>query len=146
MANGFYSEKFLFRIFGVKPFRIKTYRKNNLSEQKPFGEMTRRNIDLHPCSPSNLILSKLAGADWELRAAVANLTNSAKFFAFFSFNFLSNRPAQNDPQAGGQSGKRHATTVASLIISTGNDHCTQGECRLTFTIDVQYSILAFMYA
>ena len=105
--------------------------------------MTRQNIDLHPCSPSNLILSKLAAADWELRAAVANLTKSA-LFCLFSFNFLSNRPAQNDPQAGGQCGKRHAT-VASLIFSTGNDHCTQGECRLTFAIDVQYSILAYMY-
>ena len=74
------------------------------------------------CSPSNLILSLLAGADWELRAAVANLTKSA-LFCLFPFNFLSNRPAQNDPQTGDQCGKRHAT-VASLIISTGNDHST----------------------
>ena len=45
-SNGFYSVRFLLRIFGVKPFGIKTFRKNNLSEQKPFGIKTVRNKNL----------------------------------------------------------------------------------------------------
>ena len=57
-----------------------------------------------------------------METAVANLAKSA-FFCLFPFNFLSNRPAQNDPQTGGQCGKRHAN-VASLIINTANDHST----------------------
>ena len=67
-----------------------------------------------------IILWANTGADWELRAAVANLTKSAPF-CLFQFNFLS---------------KRHAT-VASLIISTGNDHfTTQGRVSMTFAIAI----------
>ena len=51
------------------------------------------------CSPSKLIFIIISRGDWELRAAVANLQNRTFFtFSYSIFNFLSNRPAQNDPQ------------------------------------------------
>ena len=60
--------------------------------------------------------------------AVADLTKSA-FLPFLIKFFEQPAGPEWPPDPGGQCGKRHAT-VASLIISTGNDHSTtQGECR-----------------
>ena len=55
--NGYFSEWFLFRKVFILIFGVKTFRKNNLSEQKPFGIKTFRRNDTSEYWPAPISLA-----------------------------------------------------------------------------------------